>query len=40
MKFTGQQKLIDSLNKSNSRTMLIYGPKHQKKDIVRSSSVL
>ena len=36
MKFTGQQKLIDSLNKSNSRTMLIYGPKHHgKKTLIR-----
>ena len=36
MKFIGQQKLIDSLNKSNSRTMLIYGPQHHgKKTLLR-----
>jgi len=36
MNFIGQHILIESLNKSNSRTILIYGPKHHgKKTLLR-----
>lgn len=36
MKFIGQHKLIESLNTANSRTILIYGPKHHgKKTLIR-----